>query len=180
MRVRLALAGVFLLLACGGQAEVDATRRSKPLPSPVAPGADVPVNDAGAGPSAPPEPEPSEPPPYEAPSCPPTPPPPVNVECDPLADDPGCPSGQSCFPFVDYPTSPCEVERYGARCAPAGSGVQGQSCADTPCAADYICLSTGRGTMCARLCGLSPDAPDVCDPGLLCLPVDIEGFGGCL
>jgi len=180
MRAGPALAGVLLISACGGHAESNSARRSNALPAPVAPGSGAPLNDAGSGPSTPSEPEPPEPPPYAAPTCPPTPPPPANVECDPLAADPGCPPGQSCFPFVDYPTSPCEVERYGARCAPSGSGVQGQSCAEEPCAADHICVSTGRGTLCARLCGLTADAPSVCDPGLLCLPIDIEGFGGCL
>lgn len=180
MRAGLALAGMVLLWACGGEAEADATRRSDPLPSPVPPGTDGPLNDAGTSPPPRPEPEPSEPPPYSPPSCPPTTSPPPSVECDPLAEDSGCPVGQSCFPFVFYPTSPCEVELYGARCGPSGFGVQGDSCAESLCAADHICVSTGRGTLCARLCGLSAEAPDVCDPGLLCLPIDIEGFGGCL
>ena len=180
MRAGLALAGMVLLGACGGEAEVDTTRRSDPLPSPAPPGSDGPLNDAGASPPPRPEPEPSEPPPFSPPSCPPATSPPPSVECDPLAEDSGCAAGQSCFPFVDYPTSPCEVELYGARCAPSGFGVQGDSCTDSLCAADHICVSTGRGTLCARLCGLSAAAPEVCDPGLLCLPIDIEGFGGCL
>jgi hypothetical protein len=169
-----------LIWACGGDAAVDATRRSNPLPSPSPPGAVDPDADAGATPLPRPDPGAPEPAPYSPPACPPSTSPPPSVECDPLAEDSGCPAGQSCFPFVDYPTSPCEVELYGARCGPAGSGVQGDSCVDSACAADHICVSTGRGTLCARLCGLSAQAPDVCDPGLLCLPIDIEGFGGCL
>ena len=53
-------------------------------------------------------------------------------------------------------------------------------CSRQGCAAEHICISTGRGTQCARICSFAEGAPDVCAPGLLCLPIDIEGFGGCL
>ncbi|MEO8177473.1 MAG: hypothetical protein ABI895_01445 [Deltaproteobacteria bacterium] len=88
--------------------------------------------------------------------------------------------GQSCFPFVRYPTGPCEVEQYGTTCLPSGPGTQGAPCAREGCAAEHICISTGRGTQCARLCSFAEGAANVCAPGLLCLPIDIEGFGGCL
>jgi hypothetical protein len=77
-----------------------------------------------------------------------------------------------------YPNGPCEVESFGTVCAPAGSGTQGDSCARNGCAADHICVSTGRGTRCVRLCDFADN--NECAPGLLCLPIDIEGFGGCL
>ncbi|HEU4581073.1 MAG TPA: hypothetical protein VFS67_22605 [Polyangiaceae bacterium] len=144
--------------------------------------------DAGATPPAgpvSPQPDPRPPPleepePFEDPGCPPVPPPPVASECDPMASAASCPAGQSCFPFVRYPTGPCEVEQYGTTCLPAGPGTQGESCERQACAAEHICISTGRGTQCARLCSFADGAPNVCAPGLLCLPIDIEGFGGCL
>jgi hypothetical protein len=167
------------VLACGGEAGVELNRRNGNVPSGV--GGDAGVADAGA-PRPPPSfiPEPPEPPPFEEPGCPPVEMRPPTIECDPLGAVSGCAVGESCFPFVDYPSGPCDVERFGTFCVLAGSGTQGESCAREPCAADHLCVSTGRGTQCARLCSLQAGAPDVCAPGLLCLPIDIEGFGGCL
>jgi len=180
----LRVAAVCLLVAygCGGQAGADLSRRSGAVPSPTASGA----ADAGvptAHPSAPPPSElqsTPEPAPFEDPGCPPVAAPPIKDECDPLAGASSCPVGQSCFPFVRYPTGPCEVEQYGTTCLPSGPGTQGDSCANQACAAEHICISTGRGTQCARICSFAEGAPDVCAAGLLCLPIDIEGFGGCL
>lgn len=171
-----------MAFACGGEAGVDLNRRSSLVPSP-APGAGL---DAGAldaaTPSVPHIPRPEEePPPFMEPGCPPPPPtPPDLTECDPVASPTGCPVGQSCFPFVRYPTGPCEVERFGTLCMPAGPGTQGESCSTDACAAEHICVSTGRGTQCVQLCSFAPGSPNVCAAGLLCLPIDIEGFGGCL
>jgi len=177
--VALAFVGGLSLLACGGNAGAELNRRSTHLP---APGSDRP--DAGSEPDAapepPPVPDPTEPPPFLDPGCPPASERPSINQCDPLAGTSGCPLGESCFPYVDYPTGPCEVERYGTLCLPAGPGTQGDSCSNQGCAADHICVSTGRGTQCARLCGLDANAASVCAPGLLCLPIDIQGFGGCL
>lgn len=170
------------LTGCGGEAQVDLGRRDDVLPSPGGTASYAGSGGGGSGgqTSQMPPVEPSEPPPFEEPGCPPTTSPPPVRECDPLEQVSGCPDGQSCFPFVDYPSGPCEVERFGTFCALSGSGTQGDSCAAEPCAAEHICVSTGRGTQCARLCALSDDSRDVCAPGLLCLPIDIEGFGGCL
>jgi hypothetical protein len=166
--------------ACGGDAAVELTRRSGFVPQPASPAPDTGGADAGSAPAPPPDPSEGAPPPFDAPECPAVPTPPPMNECDPLSASSDCPIGESCFPFVLYPSGPCEVERYGAACMPSGAGTQGDPCSDQACAADHICVSTGRGTQCARICGLAPDAPDVCEPGLLCLPIDIEGFGGCL
>lgn len=170
-----------LVLACGGEAGADLDRRSTLVPTPAAgAGRDAGASDAAA-PSVPNLPPPEEvPPPFMEPGCPPARTPPDITECDPLASPTGCPLGQSCFPFVSYPTGPCEVERFGTLCMPAGPGTQGESCTTDGCAADHICVSTGRGTQCVRLCSFAAGAPSVCAPGLLCLPIDIEGFGGCL
>jgi hypothetical protein len=179
-RAGLAMACWLGSVACGGEAGVELNRRSTSLPTPGLTMPDAGLEDAGESPAPSPDPSPPEPPPFVDPGCPPVVDRPPIDECDPLAELSGCPPGESCFPFVDYPSGPCEVERYGTLCLPAGPGTQGESCSRDPCAADHICVSTGRGTQCARLCGLAADAPSVCAPGLLCLPIDIEGFGGCL
>jgi hypothetical protein len=179
-RAGLAMACWLGSLGCGGEAGVELNRRSASLPSPGEGGPDAGVEDAGESHAQQPISEPAEPPPFVDPGCPPVVTRPPVDECDPLEEPSGCPAGESCFPFVDYPSGPCEVERFGAICLLAGPGTQGDSCARDACAADHICVSTGRGTQCARLCALAADAPKVCAPGLLCLPIDIEGFGGCL
>lgn len=175
-----AVGSLVLVLSCGGQANTETSRRSTTVPEP--PIAALP--DAGPvnlpqHPSGAPVP-PDDPAPFEEQRCPEVPPPPVSNVCDPLAADPGCPAGQACFPFVRYPMGPCDVEQYGSVCLPSGPGAQGDSCERQACAAGYVCVSTGRGTQCVQLCGLQADSPDVCAPGLLCEPIDIQGFGGCL
>src|SRR5688572_9497395 len=167
------------LTGCGGDAQVDLGRRDGAVP-PSGGAPDAGVDNGGVRPPPNTPPEPPEPPPFEEPGCAPISSPPPRTECDPLAEDSGCPDGESCFPFVDYPSGPCEVERYGTLCEPSGSGIQGDSCALEPCSAEHICVSTGRGTQCARLCALNEDSGEVCAAGLLCLPIDIGGFGGCL
>lgn len=183
LRARLATAlGLTLwgcgALSCGGEADVNLDRRSASVPSDSGAGAGE--ADAGAPPAPGFVPALPEPPPFEEPGCPPAQTRPSINECDPLSRVSGCADGESCFPFVEYPSGPCEVERFGTLCLVAGPGTQGDSCARQACAADHICVSTGRGTQCARLCGFGAGAADVCAPGLLCQPIDIEGFGGCL
>ena len=177
--VALAFLGGLSLLACGGNAGSELNRRDSELPSPRTELPDAGA-DVGASSEPPPEPSPTEPPPFADPGCPPASERPAINECDPLATISGCPAGTSCFPYVDYPAGPCGIELYGTRCLAAGPGTQGDSCAEQPCAAGHICVSTGRGTQCARLCVLAENDPSICSPGLLCLPIDIEGFGGCL
>ena len=173
--------GLVAALGCGGQSDVDVSRRGSPEPLGGAQRSDAGVTeDASTPPPRPPGRDLPAPPPFKEPGCPPVGELPDINDCDPLASPSGCPSGQSCFPFVTYPSGPCEVERFGAMCDSAGPGTQGESCSEEACAAEHICVSTGRGTQCVRLCGFAPDVPSVCAPGLLCLPIDIEGFGGCL
>ncbi|HVZ33290.1 MAG TPA: hypothetical protein VG963_12745, partial [Polyangiaceae bacterium] len=169
------MGSLVLVLSCGGQAHTETSRRSTTVPE--APVGAVP----DAGPVKLPQ-QPSmaqspsdDPAPFEEQRCPELPPPPVSSVCDPLAADPGCPAGQACFPFVRYPMGPCDVEQYGSVCLPSGPGAQGDSCEQQACAAGYVCVSTGRGTQCVRLCGLQADSPDACAPGLLCEPIDIQG-----
>ena len=167
-------------LACGGQAEVDRTRRDAPIPSPAEPLRPLEnVPDAGQTLEPPPLPPPDTDPFIESGCAPIADLPNIN-QCNPLSTPSDCPPGTACFPYVNYPEGPCEVETFGAACMPTGSGTQGDSCSREPCAADHICVSTGRGTQCVRLCSFADSAGSVCAPGLLCLPIDIEGFGGCL
>lgn len=120
---------------------------------------------------------PDEPTPFEDPGCPAVPAPVEDRQCDPLALDSGCEIGFGCFPYVDYPTDPCAPEIFGTRCRAQGTGTQGQECAMGGCAEGYLCVATGQGTQCARLCKFPGQGQ--CDPGLVCGSVDIQGFGVC-
>ncbi|MCA9634314.1 MAG: hypothetical protein KC766_42000 [Myxococcales bacterium] len=114
---------------------------------------------------------------YVDPGCPDAAPPEPDLQCDPYAANPGCAPGEACYPYVIYPGSVCEQETYGTYCVPAGVGEQGDPCGGGPCAAGFVCVVTGQGNQCVQLCQLQGD--DGCPAGLFCLPVDVEGFGGC-
>jgi hypothetical protein len=119
---------------------------------------------------------------YVDPGCPDATAPPPEFECDPLGPN-TCPEGQACYPFINYPSKPCDFEVYGASCAKAGFTQQGEPCGQvTPgsvslCAPGLSCFITGQGTECLKLCQIT--GPNVCPPGLLCLPTDVEGVGAC-
>lgn len=114
---------------------------------------------------------------YEDPGCPPQEPLPHQNECELFSSWSGCPTGLSCYPFVQYPTEPCGQELYGTVCAPAGSGRQGDPCDGEPCADRHVCVITGQGNQCVQMCPLTGD--DGCPPGLVCASVDVEGVGAC-
>jgi hypothetical protein len=118
--------------------------------------------------------------PFDDPGCPPAGESSALRECDPLAVPSDCAPGEACFPFVSYPTGPCGSEQFGTLCRAAGTGTQGDPCDREECAPDHLCVSTGRGTQCVRMCMFGASVPNPCAPGLLCLPIDIEGYGGCL
>ncbi len=44
------------------------------------------------------------------PGCPDAPPPPTEYKCDPF-NPTACKAGEGCYPYVIYPTEPCEHER---------------------------------------------------------------------
>lgn len=113
---------------------------------------------------------------YVDPGCPSRPKVPGVQECE--AYVPGsCGPGSRCSPYVSY-GSGCQAEEIGTRCEPAGTGVQGDDCTSGECAAGYVCVSAGAGFECARLCKLQGgDAR--CPPGLLCAPLDVDGFFVC-
>ncbi|MCU0654689.1 MAG: hypothetical protein MUF64_05185 [Polyangiaceae bacterium] len=112
---------------------------------------------------------------YVDPGCPDAGPPTTLYECDPYGDD--CGEGKSCYPFVDYPSEPCGQEIFGASCIFSGTSGQGEPCG-IGCKAGHVCVISGQGTQCVRLCDLKE--PNPCKDGLLCVPVDIPGIGGCI
>ena len=102
--------------------------------------------------------------------------PPTN-ECDARTQT-GCALGEGCYPFVSYPSGPCEQEQYGTACAPAGSGRQGDTCGGIEeCAPGYVCVITGAGTACTKLCDLGQ--PGSCPEGEVCEPIDVAGYATC-
>ena len=114
------------------------------------------------------------------PGCPDQPPPLEDFMCDPYAQFNGdCAPGEACYIYVEYPTQPCGQEIYGSFCFAAGPGQQGDGCAGgLDCGAGLVCVITGSGNQCVQLCNLM--GADGCPNGLVCEPIDVEGFGGCL
>jgi hypothetical protein len=110
------------------------------------------------------------------PECPDAEPPIPQFECDPFAPD-SCGANLGCFPWVNYPTGPCDFEEYGAFCSLAGTLGQGEPCGQEQCAAGLSCWLTGQGTECLELC--EPFGLDTCPAGLLCMTTDVEGIGAC-
>lgn len=169
-----------LLVACGGS--VQAGLDSPPLPDagdadtpPDADesDADIIVPDGGKVPDAPGD--------YRDPDCPDAATEPPYLECDPLAEGPtGCAGGEACYPFVRYPETECEQESYGAICVVEGTGTQGSPCGngETYCKGGFVCVVSGAGVQCVKLCDL--EKISACPDGLVCEPLDVEGFGGCL
>ncbi len=98
-------------------------------------------------------------------------------ECAPYPALGACGPGARCSPYVTY-ADKCQSEIIGTRCEPAGNGVQGDDCTTALCADGYECVSAGSGFACARLCVLQGDKDD-CPPGLICGPLDVEGFFVC-
>lgn len=116
---------------------------------------------------------------YVEPSCPDVEPEPPIVQCDPFSTPTGCANGEACRPFVQYPQSECETEVYGAICVPAGTGRQGSPCGGGDgCAEGFVCVISGAGVQCVKLCRV--DEIGSCEGGLVCEPIDVPGYGGCL
>jgi len=119
---------------------------------------------------------------YVEPECPDVAPLPPNEECDVFDPHATCPSGQACYPYVEYPdpNDDCAQEEYGARCVREGPGTQGDACSSVgnTCSGGYICVVTGSGTQCLQICHVFGET--TCPPGLFCLQVDVNaGVGGC-
>jgi hypothetical protein len=117
---------------------------------------------------------------YVDPGCPDAGPAIQMYECDPYNQFNGdCMPGEGCYIFVQYPSEPCGQETYGAFCQPTGPGQQSAPCSGAQdCGAGFVCVVSGSGDQCVELCQLSGSTG--CPDGLVCEPIDVEGFGGCL
>ncbi|HEX4340024.1 MAG TPA: hypothetical protein VH062_29150 [Polyangiaceae bacterium] len=116
---------------------------------------------------------------YVDPGCPPA----AKIQgpraCDPFATDVGseCAHGDRCVPYVQY-ADQCKTEEIGTQCQPSGTGRQGDDCAVDDCAGGFVCVTAGTGFQCAALCQLTK-AGDTCTSGLICTPLDVDGFFVC-
>jgi hypothetical protein len=117
---------------------------------------------------------------YTDPGCPDAGAPMTMFMCDPYNQNNGdCPPAEGCYIFTDPPETPCAQEVYGASCEHQGSGQQGTPCGGSEgCAAGFTCVVSGSGNQCVQLCELQGDTG--CPNGLVCNPIDVQGFGGCL
>jgi hypothetical protein len=140
------------------------------------PDADADVDAAPEGGRRPPLPDGGDA--FAPPICPDAAPPPPIEECDVFTPS-SCPSGEVCYPIASPPGSACEAEQYGTVCIPAGTGGQGEPCGSgNGCKGGHVCVITGGGTQCAKLCRLGQ--PGQCMAGYVCEPIDIPGYAACL
>lgn len=119
--------------------------------------------------------------PYEEPECPDEPPPPIDSECDPLDPEGDCGPGEGCYPYLTYPYGEqCGHPTFGAYCATASTGEQGDFCGDggNYCAPGYMCVvGAAGGKRCGKIC--APVKDHGCPAGLICGETDIQGYGVC-
>ncbi|HVY44306.1 MAG TPA: hypothetical protein VHB21_00445 [Minicystis sp.] len=117
---------------------------------------------------------------YTDPGCPDAGMPKKDFKCNPYQQGNGdCPPGEGCYIAVQYPSMPCGQETYASFCGAIGPGVQGSPCGGpNDCGAGFVCVVSGSGDQCVQLCHL--EGQDDCPEGLVCEPIDVEGFGGCL
>lgn len=165
-----------LASACGGAIDAEeAPPAADAEPPTVGDGAVPPGRDGGPGGPVDAAGEDAR---YVEPRCADAGPPEPVLLCDAHAQT-GCASGEGCYPFVRYPSGPCEQERYGATCRPSGSLATGAACGgNLRCQPGNVCVITGSGTKCMRLCRLGQ--LDACQEGEICTPVDVAGFAACL
>lgn len=114
---------------------------------------------------------------YYEDACPDAPLPPPAIACDPFDQSSGqCAPNFACYPYPPQGNDPCHPGSYGTRCALSGVGKQGSPCSDgSQCMAGFICVKTGSGDQCAKLC--RTDLFGQCDVGRVCRLVDVTGSG---
>jgi hypothetical protein len=116
---------------------------------------------------------------YVDPGCPDAGPPITMDMCNPFNQGNGdCAAGEGCYIFSEPPQDPCGQEVYGTACEAAGTGHQGASCTGAGCAPGFACVVSGSGVQCVELCELQGNMS--CPDGLVCQPIDVLGYGGCL
>lgn len=101
--------------------------------------------------------------------------------CDPFNPYVGCPAGEACYPFIDYPDGPCGREVYRAECRPVGTVPMDGFCgggAEGTCAPGLTCFVTGAGNRCLTLCRIDGSGAP-CPRGQVCEPTDLPDFGAC-
>lgn len=100
---------------------------------------------------------------------------PPSLACDPFAIAP-CTAGKGCYAVPPRPSGPCQPGSYGTICATAGKGGQGDPCSDTTeCLGSFVCVKSGIGNHCAKLCKVS--ALGTCADGRVCRVLDLSGSG---
>jgi hypothetical protein len=103
---------------------------------------------------------------------------PPSLACDPFA--PTCPAGKGCYAIPPRASGSCQPGTYGTICATEGKGAQGAPCNDTTeCLGGHVCVKSGLGNHCAKLCKVSD--PGSCGDGRVCRVLDLSGsgWGGC-
>ena len=100
---------------------------------------------------------------------------PPSLICDPFAPS-SCPAGKGCYAVPPRAAGPCQPGRYATICAEEGSGVHGSHCNDTTeCRGSFVCVKSGIGNHCAKLCKVSEF--DSCAEGRVCRVLDLSGSG---
>lgn len=113
--------------------------------------------------------------------CPDDPPPPEEKECEPTDPYADCADGYGCYPYFVYPYGErCGHPVFGAECAPASEGDQGDFCGDGLgyCSPGFMCVvGAAGGKRCAQICPLEGESG--CPDGLVCGETDVQGYGVC-
>jgi hypothetical protein len=104
---------------------------------------------------------------------------PPSLMCDPFAPLP-CPAGRGCYAVPPRASGACQPGTFGTICATEGRGLQGAPCGDTTeCVTGHVCVKSGLGNHCAKLCKVSELGS--CTDGRVCRVLDLpgSGWGGC-
>lgn len=104
---------------------------------------------------------------------------PPSLACDPFVTG-SCPAGKGCYAIPPRASGSCEPGSYGTICAAEGKGAQGAFCNDTTeCLSGHVCVKSGLGNHCAKLCKVSDLGS--CGEGRVCRVLDLSGsgWGGC-
>ena len=82
--------------------------------------------------------------------------------------------------LVVYPQGEgCGFPTFGAQCAPASTGAQGDMCGmGNYCEPGFMCvIGATAGARCTQVCSLIE--PSGCPQGLVCNETDVVGYGVC-
>jgi hypothetical protein len=100
---------------------------------------------------------------------------PPSLVCDPFMPL-ACPAGKGCYAVPPRASGRCQPGSYGTICAAEGKGIQGDPCEDTTeCVGSHVCVKSGLGNHCAKLCKVSELGS--CTDGRVCRLLDLSGSG---